>query len=119
MVDPVLEQIGIAFRSLAEQRDGIVGVVVLGEHHHPGPRVTLAHLLGGVNAFPLERRRHADVGHDHLGGGRLGPADQLVVVGGRPDHLEIGFEGEQRPHALPDQQVVVGEEHGDGWILGR
>jgi hypothetical protein len=108
LVDPVLEQIGIALRTLAEQRDGIVRVVVLGQHHHPGPRVALADLFGGVDAFPLERRRHADVSHDHLGGGRLGPPDQLVVVGGRPDHLEIGFESEQRPHALPHQQVVVG-----------
>jgi hypothetical protein len=40
-------------------------------------------------------------------------------TGGRPDHLEIGFESEQRPHSLPHQQVVVGAEHGNGWILGR
>ena len=40
-------------------------------------------------------------------------------TGGRPNHLEIGFESEQRPHALPYQQVIVGEEHGNGRILGR
>jgi hypothetical protein len=40
-------------------------------------------------------------------------------TGGRPDHLEIGFESEQRLHAFPHQQVVVGEEHRNGRILGR
>jgi hypothetical protein len=73
---------------------------------------------GGVDAFPLESRRHADVGHDHLGG-RLGPADQLVVVGGRPKSPGDRFRERARPRALPHQQVVVGEEHGNGWILGR
>ena len=41
------------------------------------------------------------------------PGDQLVVVLGHADDLEVGLEAEQRPHALADEQVVVGEEHGD------
>jgi hypothetical protein len=28
---------------------------------------------GGVDAFPLESRRHADVGHDHLGAAASAP----------------------------------------------
>jgi hypothetical protein len=47
------------------------------------------------------------------------PEESGGWTGGRPDHLEMGFESEQRPHALPHQQVIVGEEHGNGRILGR
>ena len=41
------------------------------------------------------------------------PGDQLVVVAGGPDDLEVGLHREQRPHALADDDVVVGEEHRD------
>ena len=38
----------------------------------PGARVALAHLLGRLDALPLEVGRHADVGDDDIGLGRLG-----------------------------------------------
>ena len=57
--------------------------------------------------------RHPDVGHHHLGVGLLGGRHQLVVVGGDADHLEVGLEPEQGPHALAHQHVVVGQHHGD------
>ena len=57
--------------------------------------------------------RHADVGDEHLRRGGLGAGDQLVVVAGGPDDLEVGLDREQRPHALADDHVVVGEEDGD------
>ena len=41
------------------------------------------------------------------------PRDQLVVVGGDPDDLQVAFGLEQRAHALADDEVVVGEEHSD------
>ena len=110
---PVLQQVGVAGGALAQQRDGVLGVVVLGEDHHAGAGVALAQLLGRVDALALERRRHADVGDTTWGVGRLGAGDQLVVVGGHADDLEVGLEREQGPHALADDQVVVGQEHGD------
>ena len=57
--------------------------------------------------------RHADVGDDHLGLVLGGAGDQLVVVGGLADDLEVGLTGEQRPHAGAHDQVVVGQDHGD------
>ena len=63
--------------------------------------------------FALEGRRHADVGDEHLGRGRLGAGDQLVVVAGDADDLEVGLDGEERAHALAHDHVVVGEEDGD------
>ena len=109
----VLEEVGVPGRALAEQRDRVVGVVVLREHHHPGARVALPQLLGRVDALLLEARRHPDVGDEHLGRQRLGAGEEAVVVVGGADHLEVGLEREDRPHAFPDDHVVVGEEHRD------
>ena len=75
--------------------------------------MALAHLLRRLDALVLEAGRHADVGHHHLGVRGRGPLDELVVVGGDAHHVEVGLEPEQGPHALPHQEVVVSEEHGD------
>ena len=65
--DAVLQQVGVAGRALAQQGDGVLGVVVLREHDDAGARVVaLAHLLGRLDALALEARRHADVGDDDL-----------------------------------------------------
>ena len=116
LADPVLEEVGVAGGAVAEQGDGVVGVVVLRQHDHAGAGVALAELLGRVDALPLEARRHADVGDEHLGRRRLGPGEEAVVVVGRPDHIEVGFQREQRTHPLADDHVVVGEEHGDASV---
>ena len=111
--DAVLQEVGVAGGAVGEQRDRVVGVVVLREHDHAGAGVTLAELLGRVDALLLEARRHADVGHEHLRRGGLGTRDQAVVVVGGADDLEVGLQAEQRPHAFAHDDVVVGEEHGD------
>ena len=66
LADPVLEQVGVAGGAVTEQRDGVVGVVVLRQHDHAGAGVALAQRLGRVDALALEARRHADVGDQHL-----------------------------------------------------
>ena len=109
----VLEQVAVAGRALGQQRDGVLGVLVLGQDHDPGPRVPLAQLLRRVDALPLERRRHPDVGHEHLrvGGGRA--VHQLVVVGGHAHHGQVGVPLDEGAHALADDQVVVREKDRD------
>ena len=62
----VLEQVAVARRALGQQRDRVLGVVELRQHHDAGARVPLAHLLGRVDALAAERRRHPDVGDQHL-----------------------------------------------------
>ena len=64
--EAVLEQVGVAGGAVGQQRHGVLGVVVLGEDHDAGAGGALADLLGGVDALPLERRRHPDVAHHHL-----------------------------------------------------
>ena len=54
-------------------------------------------------------RRHPDIGDDHLRVGLFRRGNQLVVVGGHPDYLEIGFQREQGPDALAHEDVVIGQ----------
>ena len=54
--DVVLQEVAVAGRALGQQRDGVFGVVVLGEDDDAGPRMPLAHLLGRVDALPVERQ---------------------------------------------------------------
>ena len=111
--DAVLEQVAVAGRALGQQRDRVLGVVVLGEHHDPGPRVALAHLAGGVDALARERRRHPDIGDEHLRPGGLGPADQLVEVGGYADHVQVLTGVDEGADTFAHDQVVVREENTD------
>ena len=73
----------------------------------------LADLLGGVDPLALEVRRHADVGHDHVGVQLGGAGDEAVVVLGDANHLDVGIARQHRPHALADDRTVVGQEHRD------
>src|SRR5690348_14053568 len=75
--------------------------------------MALTHHLGGVDPLPLEVGRHPDVGDDHLGRRLLCPGHQGVVVAGDADHLHVLGGADQGPDALTDDQVVVGQEHGD------
>ena len=54
--DPVLEEVGVAGGAVGEQRDRVLGVVVLRQHDHAGARVPLAQLLGRVDALRAGRR---------------------------------------------------------------
>ena len=83
--DVVLQEVAVARRTLGEQRHGVLGVVVLRQDHDAGTRVTLAHLLGRVDAFAVERRRHADVGHEHVGLVAVAPATVPLEVRGDAD----------------------------------
>ena len=77
----------------------------------PGKRA--AHLLGGLEALPLEGRRHPDIGHHHLGFRIHDPGDETVVVGSFPDDLQVGLGPQEGGHTRPHQEVVVRQEHAD------
>ena len=111
--DAVLQQVGVAGRALGQQRDGVVGVVVLGEDHDAGARVALADLLAGVDALTLEVRGHPDVGHDHLRLVGLRTGDERVVVLRRGDDVEVGLGGQHGPHAFADDHAVVSDQDAD------
>jgi hypothetical protein len=90
--DPVLEQIRVTGSPFGEKRNGILRVVVLRENHNAGARMQPANLLGGLDAFTLEARGHADVGHDYLWSGRTGAGHERVVVGRDADDGEVGLD---------------------------
>ena len=54
--DAVLEQVRVARGAVGEQRDRVLGLVVLRQDDHAGAGMALAHLLGGVDALALEVR---------------------------------------------------------------
>ena len=111
--DAVLQQVAVARRTLGQQRDRVLGVLVLGEHHDPGPGVALAHLTGGVDALAREGRRHPDVRDEHLRPGGLGPAHQLIEVGGHADHVQVLTGVDEGADTFAHDQVVVREENTD------
>ena len=86
--DVVLEQVAVSGRTLGQQRDRVLGLVVLGQHHDPGAWVTLAHLTGGVDALAVELGRHPYSVTITWGWVACGAADELVVVGGYPHDME-------------------------------
>ena len=47
------KQVRVAGGALGEQRDGVLGVVVLAEDHDTGAGMTLADLLAGVDALRM------------------------------------------------------------------
>jgi hypothetical protein len=114
--DAVLQQVGVAGGALRQERDGVVRIVVLREDDHAGAGVALADLLAGVDALPLEVRRHPDVRDDDLRFVRLGPGHQRVVVLRRPDDREVRLRRQHGPHALADDHAVVGDQHADALV---
>ncbi len=111
--EAVLEQVPVAGGTVGQEADGVLGVVVLREDDDPCAGVTLAQLPGRLDALPLERGGHADVGDDDLGGEGVCARHELVVVGRDADHLEVRLALEQRLDALSHDEVVVGEEDRD------
>ena len=111
--DVILQEVPVAGRALGQQGHGVFGVVVLGEDDYAGPRMPLAHLLGGVDALAVELRRHPDVGDQDLGLQRGGALDDLVVVRRHPDDPKVLVPLNERLDALADDEVVVGQEHRD------
>ena len=89
--EAVLQQVRVAGRAVGEERHGVLGVVVLAQDHDAGARLALPDLLGRVDALALEGRRHADVADDHLGLVLGGRRQQLGMVGGFADDLDVGL----------------------------
>ena len=111
--EAVLQQVGVAGRAVGEERDGVLGVVVLAQDHDAGAGLALSDLLGRVDALALEGRRHADVADDHLGLVLGGRGQQLGMVGGLADDLDVGLAAQERVDARAHEEVVVGQHHRD------
>ena len=110
---PLLQEVGETALPLPQEGER-VGLVVVGrEHDHSRPRVPGADLVSGVDPLELEVRRHLDVRDDHVGRQLLGQLDELRRVGGDAGNLDPVGRVEQRPHAFPDQHVVLAEDDPD------
>ncbi len=67
VADAVLQQVGVAGRAVGQQRDRVLGFVVLRQHDDADPGVLQADEPGRLDALVLEARRHPDVGDEHVG----------------------------------------------------
>ena len=115
--DAVLQQVGVAGGAVGQQRDRVLGVVVLGEHHDAGARVALRSSFAASmpSCWKLGGMRMSVT--STWGAASVGAGEQLVVVAGDADDLEVGLDRQQRAHALADDHVVVGQEHGDPHVV--
>jgi hypothetical protein len=68
-------------------------------------------------AARVTRARRGPVGDQHLRFGCGRAADYLVVVGCHSDHPQVTVAFDEGAHALPHDQVVVGEQDRDRPLL--
>ena len=110
----LLEQVGTARSALLQEGDGIGRVVVLAEQDHAGSRAGLPQVLCRPDALVRARGRHADIGQDDIGLGGGDRREQGVIVLADGHQLEVRRGLEEPPDALPDEIVVLGEDHPNG-----
>jgi hypothetical protein len=67
VVDAFLEQVGPALGSGLQEVQGVHGLGVVAEHHHPDLGVLLAQQRREADALVGARGRHPDVGDHHIG----------------------------------------------------
>ena len=93
----------------------------MAEHDDTHGGVTLADPGRRAHTLVRPRRRHADVGDDHVGLGGVDDLEQLVERARDTDDLELRLGIDQSHHALPEQVVVVSDDdpHGHGQRLPR
>jgi putative drug exporter of the RND superfamily len=110
VADPLLEQVTNPCRALGQEREGIVLLDVLREHHDPHAGVLRADALGGLDALVGLGRGHPDVSQDHVREVHCHRPHQGVQVGRGVDYLDALTFRQQRGNSLPGQVVVVGED---------
>ena len=116
VTEALLEQVGDAGRAVLEQLQGVLGVVVLREHHDTDPRVAAPDVMGEIDALGGERRWHPDVQQHDVGDVVLEEPEQFRSVAGGPDHLDARVGGDRGPSALPDQVVVLSDHEGEAVV---
>ena len=96
---------------MLEEGKRVLGVGVLAQDDDARLRVLRTHMLSGPDAFVGPRRRHPDVGQDGVRCVLLDGREELVEGCGGPDDVDVTGVGEQRDRPLPDQVVILGEDH--------
>lgn len=104
----LLEQVGHALRPLAQQLQGVLGVMVLGEDHDAQVGAVLAQRLGQHDPLCGVGRGHAHVEHDHVDVVAYQQVEHLCGLGRGAHHVDLVAAGEHRLDALADQVVVLG-----------
>jgi hypothetical protein len=112
VAEPLLEQVGDTGRAALEQLEGVLGVVVLRQHHDAGPGVVASHPPSQLDPLRGERRGHADVEHHHVDRVHGQQLEQTVRALGGAEHLDPVHGVEHRARTLADEVVVLGDQQG-------
>lgn len=83
---------------------------VHGERKHLDPRVRIHDLPRGVDPVELG---HTDVHHDHIRHQLESEPDGLAPVSGLADEDDVAPGTDRRGHGVPDDGVIVGQQHAD------
>ena len=109
----LLQEVGASVGAVLEQRERVVGLDVLAEHHDADVRVRRPDEVRGAHALVGPGRRHPDVGDHDIGRIGLDAGDQRVEILVRGDDLEAGFDAEEADDAFPHEVVVLGHDDSD------
>lgn len=109
----LLEQVRQAVRSLPEELQRVLRVVVLRQDDDAQLGILGPQLVGEVDALAREGRGHADVQQHHVGGVGHPQLPQLVGVRGRATHGQPTDLLEDDAGTLPHEVVVVAHERPD------
>src|SRR5438874_8722171 len=82
----LLQQVSATRGAAFEERQRVLGIVVLADHQDTDLRVRRAQAVGGANAFLSTRRRHAYVGDDHV---------WTLTFNGRHERVEVAAGGDE------------------------
>src|SRR5258705_7994648 len=92
---------------------------MLGQKNGLGLWKSLRDFAGSVKTI---KHGHADIHDDHVGPECLRLLHRLAAIGGFTNHQQA-FALEQRPKALADEHVIIGQHYANGhlgpiWRLG-
>jgi hypothetical protein len=111
--EPLLEEVSQARHAVDQQREGVVLLHVLGEHHHTDVGMLRTDPFRRRDAFIGVARRHPDVGQHGVRGGLLHRADQRRRVVRHRHHVDLLDLRQERGEALTNQEVVIGDDEAE------
>ena len=109
----VLQQVGISGGAFRQQRDRIVGVVVLAEDDDARAGMAFADELARLNAFSMEVGWHANVADHHVRRRQFRTVDEPIVIFGFTDDLQVVMTREHGLDPFANEDAVVGDEDCD------